>query len=426
MRKFTLVQIGDVHLSEHQNELVGDIKDKSLPTALVASVAPQKLRLVIRGVLDICEKQGADGIFICGDLATRGDLAEYERCVNYLSDALNLLEASRWPQESLHAVPGNHDVNRTLCGAADLLQKFGVLKTPWSNIKLPILATDSVRRTDVPVGDGGVALYSLNSCIGCGETRLLPDAVARQLKDVLDSYAATVDPATAFALVGEQLDTPAFLHEHVEELTTSVKALSDKWAALVLAHHNMLPQAIPRVAVYTEVVNGGLVRSRLSSCPRPVIYCHGHIHADPIEVVQDQRHQNGKVVTVSAPLLVDGFNVITLYFSRSNYPIGCEITCLRLLNDGDVAAAPPIRICLVSGDNLSKYRDDAMHDLLRVIGDATVRFEELRTAVNDGRETQLKRPTIADALLEAEWLQLIDIRNRDDEPKHWQLRRRMP
>ena len=152
--------------------------------------------------------------------------------------------------------------------------------------------------------------------MGCGEKRLLPEAVADQIKGVLDEYATSAAPADAFDLVGEQLDTPAFDHSHVEDLMQSIKGLDDCWAPLVLAHHNVLPQSIPRVALYTEVVNGGLIRSRLASCDRPVIYCHGHIHDDPVDVVWDQRRTNGKVIAVSAPELVKGYNLITVYFSR--------------------------------------------------------------------------------------------------------------
>ncbi len=36
-----------------------------------------------------------------------------------------------------------------------------------------------------------------------------------------------------------------------------------------------------RIAPYTEVVNGGNVRRRLTNCGKPVVYLHGHIHDDP-------------------------------------------------------------------------------------------------------------------------------------------------
>jgi hypothetical protein len=428
VKSVTLVQLGDVHLPDCRDDLVGDIKDSGAPRALVDSIAPQKLMLVIRSVLDVCDRRAVAGVLICGDLTSRGSIAEYEECVQYLNRALDLANVARWSPEVLHVVPGNHDVDRAMCDpdGKDLLIKFDQLKQTWADIGLPILAVESVRASRVAAGESGVELFSVNSCMGCGEKRLLPEAVADQIKDILDRYAASAAPADAFDLVGEQLDTPAFDHNHVEDLMKGIAELDDSWVPIVLAHHNVLPQAIPRIALYTEVVNGGLVRSRLASCNRPVIYCHGHIHDDPVEIIQDQRKTNGKVIAVSAPELIKGFNVITLYFSRRHLPLGCEISCFRLQNDGAVTEAQRLRVPLATSTSLSKYRDDTIHAVLQATTDKPLRFEELRERVNEGRATALQRPSIKEALSEAEWLELIEITNRTESFEHWQIRRREP
>ena len=428
MKSVTLLQIGDVHLPDYRHELVGDIKDRAVPPALLASIAPQKLTLVIRNVLEAVDRHNVAGVLICGDLTSRGSLVDYDECVKYLTEALDLANPARWAADALHAVPGNHDVDRALCDPAgrDLFAKFASLEKRWSDIGLPILATNVIRQTSVS-NQGGIALFSVNSCIGCGERRLLPEGVRDEIRDVLDRYVASATPRDAFDLVGEQLDTPAFDHEHVEALMRAITRLDDTWVPVVVAHHNILPQATPRVALYTEVVNGGLVRSRLTACDRPVVYCHGHIHDDPIELVQDQRKRTGHFISISAPELIRGFNIITIHFNRRHLPLGCEILCYRLQNDGAVVMSPPIRVPLVTGTALVKYHDEALQAVLRSTTNAPLmRFEEVRAAINQGRTPTLTRPTIKDALMEAEWLGLIDITNRNETYEHWQVRRREP
>ena len=62
MKSVTLIQLGDVHLPDCRDDILGDIKDRSVPAALVDSIAPKKLSLVIRSVLDLCERQDVSGV----------------------------------------------------------------------------------------------------------------------------------------------------------------------------------------------------------------------------------------------------------------------------------------------------------------------------------------------------------------------------
>ena len=56
--------------------------------------------------------------------------------------------------------------------------------------------------------------------------------------------------------------------------------------SVIVAHHNLLPQRLPRLAPYTELVNGGALRASLGELGKPVLYLHGHIHEDPIEILR--------------------------------------------------------------------------------------------------------------------------------------------
>lgn len=426
MQSTTLLQLGDIHLPDSKDELLGDVQDQAASAALVASIAPRKLQLVVRKAQEICHRSDTSGILICGDLTSRGSFDGYSECVQYLASALNLTGLPKWTPNTLHAVPGNHDVDRANCdpAEADLIVKFKPLSVPWSTLGLPILAVDVVRSTSVSVGGSTIGIHSINSCMGCGEKRHLPQKVADKLKTLLDDYAASAAPSDAFSVIGEQLDTPAFQHEQIETLMHSIGAMDDRSVPLVLAHHNVLPQAIPRVDLYTDVMNGGLVRSRLTACSRPIVYCHGHIHDDAIEVVLDPRRPRGKLIVVSAPELIKGFNTLTFYFARNALPLGCEIVCYRLRNDGAVVPATPVRVSLIPRDSIAMYRDDVLQSVLESLTASPVRFEILRNQLNSTRESAYQRNTIRDSLIEGEWLDLVEIVNREHQTQHWQIRRR--
>lgn len=224
-------------------------------------------------------------------------------------------------------------------------------------------------------------------------------------------------------LIWEQLDTPAFVEADVDVVTTTVDREPDISLGLVVAHHNLLPQALPRFEMYTEVVNGGLVRSRLSRCAHPIIYCHGHIHDDPVEILTNPRSPGGRLISVSVPKFSDGFNMIELDYSRADVPMGCRVVPYRFQTDGEVRAEAPIRIPLRTIRDAARVTDDVAKSILQQIGKSLMRLEEVRATLP--KPTPQPR-TVAQVLVELEWLGFIDIDNRTEDSRHWHVRRTDP
>jgi hypothetical protein len=189
---------------------------------------------------------------------------------------------------------------------------------------------------------------------------------------------------------------------------------------VLLAHHNLLPQATPRFAAYTELVNGGLVRSQLSDCSRPILYLHGHIHEDPIEVVERHCSGTGKLVLISAPLFVDGFNVVNVEFSDANRLLGVEVQRFRMRMGGHVDAEPKdtVRIPLVDpladANQLLPTVMGAIRELKRV------RFPKLLKEVQ-ARQAGCAEADVIDAVVEAQWSELLEISDREEEPSRWTI-----
>lgn len=429
MKSLTLVQLGDIHFPDHKGTRVGDLKDSAAPSSVVDAIAPSLLELVMRKVAEVASQPDVCALLVCGDLTTYGDIAEYTSCVEYLHRAIQIGDSTRWPDRSLHVVPGNHDVNRTLCDpdGIDLFGKFSPLIDSWTSVgRRSLLTVDSVRSTCVSPNTPSISLYSLNSCVGCGEHRHLPTKIRDQLRTTLSDYLKSAPPNEAFELAGEQLDTPAFVDAHVRSLVASVAQLECASIPVVLAHHNALPQSIPRVEIYTELINGGLLRSELASCGRPILYCHGHIHDDPIEQIRDWKYPTSNIVLVSAPLLVTGFNTITVEYSRNGLPLGIRINKYRCSTHGSVDMSGQISIPIVASQELPQFRDDKLTALLAVCNSDFKRFGQLREDMRVQLGTLLNHDSLRDVVLEAEWLSLIQVNDRHLECRHWKVRRCEP
>src|ERR1700728_437162 len=160
MVRTRLLHIGDIHYPEALAERLTDIKDKSFPAHVVESSALRPLELVVRSLLSEIES-GCDGILFSGDLTCRGDISGYKDCLQYLSPVIASMAADR-----IHAVPGNHDVDRAAIDVAgvDLVAKFESFRLAWEALGLPVLAVDGVRMTDIISPTGGRArVFSMNS-----------------------------------------------------------------------------------------------------------------------------------------------------------------------------------------------------------------------------------------------------------------------
>lgn len=226
MKEVRIIQFGDVHLPDG-GEIV-DLKDRTFPEHLVHLIVPDTIQQSLRKVLKLIDEDPLiQGIFFTGDFTSRGDLEAYDKCVHLILDAIRTSVPRIFKPQLLHAVPGNHDIDRSICGISgkELYEKFEPLTAVWDSLGMSILATSKVRETEIPGIDGGrLNVFSINSCYGCGEKRSLPEPVREQMYDVLTSYASQ-SYSEAFDIIGEQLDTPAFLNDDINYVTERLRAL---------------------------------------------------------------------------------------------------------------------------------------------------------------------------------------------------------
>lgn len=334
MKVLTVLQVGDVHYPDHLGQHA-DVKDQALDPELVKVATASELQASTRALLAALGESPEALVAFTGDLTSKGDLDQYTRCVDFLDGALLL--GSR-DSERIHVVPGNHDVNRTLAAGAppeDLYSKFTPLAKAWTARNLHVIATDGVRETQLEGEGCSMRAYGLNSCLGCGERRQIPAQLRAALTKQLEDHGLPSAEAVAFTETfadanAEIVDAPAYAEGHVHHVYEGIRESPETSVAVLIAHHNVLQQAQPRFDLYTDLINAGMFRARLSSLDVPVLYLHGHIHSDPVEQVTQDAPDRGQLVCISAPEFRDGFNQIDVAFADSGIPLGCVIRRFRV------------------------------------------------------------------------------------------------
>ena len=418
LNKLTLLQIGDIHYPQVKDKWDIDNKDTGIPIPFAHTLAPKILQKAIRSITNVFNKYNVDGILFCGDLTSFGNYEGYKECIKYMNQSLEIGKDGKWLENQIHVVPGNHDFHRNSCDPTgeDKFGKFDSLNIAWHGF--PVLCNNASRMTKIESPASGnrtniACIYSANSCIGCGVTRSFPEPVRIALSDAIQAYEENADSDKAFELRGEILDTPAFDETIFSEICGEIDSLNNMILPIIVSHHNILPQVTPRVALYTELLNGGLFRDHLTSRHKSILYCHGHIHADPIEIVFNQKYNSGKLVCISAPELIEGFNLIIVEYAANGIPIGCRVLPYRD-EGGEHRFSSEQRISLYERNSSVSICNDETIQIVQNLSSESKRFSEILTKARELLDRDIQKRTLANMLLEAEWFGLVEISDKYD------------
>lgn len=307
-------------------------------------IAAPPAKRVFQAIYKVLEKEKIAGLLFMGDLTDIGQLAGYEACARYIRNALQLGSGEKFGCLPTGIVPGNHDIDREMAKKPGTGAKFEPLQKALNQAGLKPMPVGKPIWMSAREGAAAVKIGLLNSCWGCGERENIPlefrDSVFAAIESAI---SAGGDETTVRAYYDRQFDTPAFSADTITELATLESEGSE--LLVVAAHHNILPQRLPRLAPYTELVNSGAIRATLMDMSRPVLYLHGHIHEDPVEVLQVPGGE--PLVCISAPEASSGFNILELNFSKVGVPLSVRIIPWRFNASGILRPAKPILISLI-------------------------------------------------------------------------------
>lgn len=267
----------------------------------------------------MCEGEEIDGILLMGDMTDFGKLDGYKAGASYVANALQLGKGRRNASTFCGIVPGNHDIDRNLAKKPSMTAKFGPLNAALSAVGLEQIPVEQSLIRHVGPSDATCAVVLMNSCWGCGAVEYIPAEFRDSVGPAIEAAIAAGDPKVLSAYYDRQFDTPAFSDNSIAHLVETAGKLPREEQLVVVAHHNLLPQRMTRLAPYTELVNSGAVRASLMEAGRPILYLHGHIHTDPVEVLSVPG--GDALVCISAPAAEDGFNIIEVVFTRSGNPL---------------------------------------------------------------------------------------------------------
>jgi hypothetical protein len=419
----TILQVGDVHLV--RTAKLGrplDDKDRRFPTDLRHLMGTAPVKVVFRTLHRLLEKGGVDLLLFMGDLAEQGGLDGYKSCVRYLAEALQLGTGRRFADLPLGIVPGNHDVDRVLAAKPGLKAKFQPLQQALASMGLPAMPVDAPIWLKTSDGLCRIDVALLNSCWGCGAKEFIPEEFRDEIVKAIDAaITAGRDSRATQAYYDRQLDTPAFSADTVQRLVEDVAALPGGSLLVAVAHHNILPQRLPRLAPYTELVNSGAMRSALSGLGRPVLYLHGHIHEDLIEILQTPG--GAPLVSISAPEVSNGFNQLDLVFTPTGLPLTCSIRPWRFDESGVFRGRPRQVIPIGAGRRRPPLL--AMNVIYeRVVTDHDCYWATLvKVASAAGAASPEDATEEALEMLAAD--QLVTIDNYDVGREHWMVRSKL-
>ena len=401
-----ILQIGDIHFGKFiRSPAQLDRKDEAVSDAIASRLSLQPAQEIVRKLQAIIDKENVDALAFMGDLTNVGCLSTYKKCCQFLYRSFVYGRAFEGRKQSVVFVPGNHDVNRKNAGRPDVYEKFQPLNDALKQCGFLGLAVK--RNSVVLMNEKGarLGLHAINTCIGCGEYRYLPtevrEAIETRMRALIKDAEAADNAAEQLYHIVETLDTPAVEAAVVSEVCDSLDEDGSPDVAVVCAHHNLLPQVIPRVDIYTELMNSGMLRKSLLQCNKPVLYLHGHIHSDPIDIVRDPRNRRGCIVCVSAPELMNGFNVVRIAFNGDNIPLGCEIKAYGMSDSGRFDQTK----VTVSFWQQSDHDPILSRDARTLLSKFTPDIEYASDLVSrTSQETGVASESLRDALQELHWL----------------------
>ena len=245
--RFSILHVGDIHLpSSAKSAESVDHKDSRFPPDLKALISSRRLKKAFEKIFDILSSDDISAILFMGDLTDYGDAAAYSACASYIANSLQIGSKGIFEKLPVGIVSGNHDIDRLLAKSSPSTAKFAPLLSALSSAGLPPIPIEKPHWINLRAGEIATSIALMNSCWGCGSAEYIP-------LEFRDDVQAAIENAISRGTSGRevqayyerQFDTPAFSDESIQRLLADTQS-NPCPLFLVAAHHNILPQRMPR------------------------------------------------------------------------------------------------------------------------------------------------------------------------------------
>ncbi|MCL3782697.1 hypothetical protein EMN47_20110 [Prolixibacteraceae bacterium JC049] len=274
MKSIRLLHVTDFHFgkeSDYKN--TADLKDGNVPKKLTNNLNSDWTEEFFNCVNEwsLAHNTKIDSIICTGDIGDQGKQKNIELGALFLDKLCTRLELDK---ADLYLCPGNHDLERKKVRSEfkvyeDILNKYSI--NNYSSYDSSFTTTIK----DIP-------LISLNSCLG-GTAKSgfsvkfnkilenIPDVHRNEITEELEKLGQNY--------LSDFLDVPAIGNKQLEN-TLEYISKNNSDSAIILMHHNPVPNNSIEVRPYGSMVDSGKFITKVLNTKKKAFILHGHTHFD--------------------------------------------------------------------------------------------------------------------------------------------------
>lgn len=273
MKSIRLLHITDLHFGNKTTNYGTsvDVKDKSFPPKLLSKLNSDWTYDFYNSLLNWQRiyHNKFDAIVCTGDLGEKGIPKNIESGVKFLDKLCTTLELNI---DNLILCPGNHDLQRTKNNTEfenyeKILLKYGIKN---------YCCYDKIFKKELKK----IPIISINSCLGGTAKSEYSKRYRKIISKILPKDKNAI--IQEFEKIGQQylndfLDVPAIGKNQLEEIIECIAtATSD--SAIILMHHNPVPNNNIEIRPYSNLVDSGKLLTSLLNTNKKSFILHGHTH----------------------------------------------------------------------------------------------------------------------------------------------------
>lgn len=272
MKSIRLLHITDFHFGKgNVYEDTADIKDKSVSKSIISKINSNWTEEFYSSIENWSKinRTKIDAIVCTGDIGDSGIPKNIELGVKFLEQLCQRLEIDK---NQIYLCPGNHDLQRN-----NERTEFDVYER---KLKAVSINNFSVYDNSFTATIKGIPLIALNSCLG-GTSQSefsikfnkiiqnIPNEQRTEITDELNKLGQNY--------LLDFLDIPAIGNKQIKE-TLDFISQNDSDSAIILMHHNPVPNDSIEIRPYCNIVDSGKFLTELLNTKKKIFILHGHTH----------------------------------------------------------------------------------------------------------------------------------------------------